>query len=172
MKGKVNVSKTARRKWRNNSGVCNHHSGCGGFCRSLAEYSPIGRGKTNVARSNSLCDQCSASQITCECGSVTAEFALVIPAVLLVLILAMTALSLQSQRTALVEIAASGARELARGETTTTLDELLAESKLQPTISIEHRNHLVCLELRVQARLSWLGAIPVSETQCARKSGL
>ncbi len=72
----------------------------------------------------------------------------------------------------MVEVAAAGARELARGETTTSIDELLSEYKLNPTVAIEHRNLLVCLELTIQARLSWLGSIPISESQCARKSGL
>ncbi len=172
MKGKINVSKTIGRRWSNNCRVCNHHFGCCWFRWITAEHPSFRRSKANAFRFDSFSNKFATSKLVSDVGSVTAEFALVIPAALLVLILSISALSLQIQRNSLVEVAAAGARELARGETTTSIDELLSEYKLNPTVAIEHRNLLVCLELTIQARLSWLGSIPISESQCARKSGL
>jgi len=172
MKGKRYVSKTNRRRRSNNCRVCNHHFGCCWFCRLAIEHSAFKRSKTDAFRSDSFCNKHTTSKLVSEVGSVTAEFALIVPAALLILILAISTLSFQTQRNYLVEATAAGARELARGETTTSLDELLSEYKLNPRVAIEHRNFLVCLELTIQAKLSWLGSIPISERQCARKSGL
>lgn len=172
MKGIENAAKTLRRRWSYNGRICNYHSGCGGLCRTASEHFTFRRSSADAARSDSICNNCPNRKVDSEAGSVTAEFALLVPAALLVLLLSISTFSIQAKRMALVELAAEGARELARGETQTSLDALIAESKLNPSYEIHHQNLLICLKLSTQANLSWLGLLPISESQCARKSGL
>lgn len=105
-----------------------------------------------------------------ERGAVTAELAIALPAVMLVvgLILAVGQWQLQQQR--LLVSAATVARALARGESQSLIDEWVA--RLPAQLEISYGSNLVC------ARLSQASALPgfdnleglkVSEEQCAEK---
>jgi hypothetical protein len=114
-----------------------------------------------------------------ERGSVTAELAMALPAVALVIAITLGAFSLQIERMKLVEVSASAARAVARGESEENARALIYEL-LYPIaadallIEYEHRENVVCAKLSRQFALPGLGAklFDVAEIQCARKLGL
>ncbi len=171
MKGKLNDRKTDERRWSNHRGVCDHHSGCGWVCRFTADHTSFSRGQTDAVGSGSFRSKHPTKQLAAESGSMTAEFALVLPAVLLILTLSLSALAAQAQRMNLVELSAIGSRAIARGEDEIVLQRLLdqVEGLKQEII---HQDLLVCLKLSVDWNIFWLGSVPISEQQCSRKSGL
>jgi hypothetical protein len=96
---------------------------------------------------------------------------------MLVLFLALSVLSLQASRIALVEVAAEGARALARGESEQLLNQLLGEFDLGVNVSFEtsFRDLAVCLEVAQKHEIQAFGGlipIELKEVQCARKGGL
>ena len=171
MKVRSNERTPGGRRWSNNSRIRNHHAGCGWLCRAVTYHPEKRRGKSHVARSNPV------SPNSSELGSVTAEFALILPAVLLILVFSLSALAMQTNRMALIELAAEGARALARGEPEEVLSSLIQDRALspQPQIKLEHESLSICLVLSQNVKLPILGNFidfPVLERQCARKSGL
>ena len=74
----------------------------------------------------------------------------------------------------LVDLAASGARALARGEEQAAVEAMLMALRPDAQTLIEHEELQVCLSVSFQARLPGLGAelLEVVERQCARKNGL
>jgi hypothetical protein len=108
---------------------------------------------------------------------VTAEFAIVLPAVLLVLAFSLSVLAIQSSRLGLIELAAETSRALARGESEDLVRQIIAESAKGQEIKfeIDHSELMICVILSRNVQISALGGlipIDVSERQCARKSGL
>lgn len=89
--------------------------------------------------------------VNSESGTVTAELAIVMPAVVILMALATGVLGVQVDRISLAREAAEAARAAARGETT-------GQSQI--------RGNLVCVTKTNEA------LIPISETQCARRFGL
>ncbi|MEY3472884.1 MAG: hypothetical protein RLY22_387 [Actinomycetota bacterium] len=85
-----------------------------------------------------------------ESGTVTAELAIAMPAVLLTLTFSIQALSVQSHRIELTYQAAQLARDAARGESV-------------PNSKVE--GHLVCVQLEISE------PFPITEKQCARQLG-
>ena len=114
-----------------------------------------------------------------ERGSVTAELAMALPAVGLVIAITLGGFALQIERIKLVEVAAVAARAIARGETEDATREIAAQltnpqqAKLL-NLSFEYRENVVCVTLARQFELPGLGAqlFDVAENQCARKMGL
>ena len=171
MKVRSNERTPVGRRWSNNSRIRNHHPSCGWFCWAVTYHPEKRGGKGNAPRSNPV------STNSSELGSVTAEFALILPAVLLILVFSLSALAMQSNRMALIEIAAEGARALARGETEEVLETLIQDRALtpQPQTKLEYESLSICLVLSQNIKLPILGNFidfPVLERQCARKSGL
>ncbi len=113
-------------------------------------------------------------RVSAERGSVTAELALALPSVALVLAVTLGGFSLQVERMKLVDLSASGARALARGEDQAAIEAMLKASRPDALIKIEHEENQVCITVSFMARLPGLGAelLEVSERQCARKMGL
>jgi hypothetical protein len=114
-----------------------------------------------------------------ERGSVTAELAMALPAVVLVIGITLGAFALQIERMKLVEVSATAARAIARGESEENARALVIESlfPLSPDaifIEYEHRENVVCAKLSRQFLLPGLGPnlFDVAEVQCARKVGL
>jgi hypothetical protein len=104
-----------------------------------------------------------------ERGSVTAEFATVIPAVLLVLAACLTGLQLSGQQLRLQQVAAMAARSVGRGEPVGEAAGLVPG----PTLRVEHRGELACVTASTAgSRTSWLmGVFTVSASSCARDGG-
>lgn len=103
-----------------------------------------------------------------EGGTVTAEFASVIPAVILVLACVLGALQLVGQQLRLQDAAADAARIAARGE-----PQLAAHQagRLVPgaVLTSENRDGLVCVRLRAPAGVAGvlLGAVALTASGCA-----
>ncbi|MHC5795131.1 TadE family type IV pilus minor pilin [Lacisediminihabitans sp. FW035] len=98
----------------------------------------------------------------------TAEFATVIPAVLLVLAACLAGLQVATQQVRLQQVAAMAARSVARGEAVGT-------STLVPgsTLRVEHRGDLACVTASARGSTvgSWIGAVTVSASSCALDGG-
>ncbi len=112
-------------------------------------------------------------------GSVTAELAMAMPAVALVIAITISAFALQIERMKLVDVAAMAARASARGETEDNIRALIAEmtapvSQEQIRVQFEVRENVSCAVLARSFQIPALGAEPfeLSELQCARKLGL
>jgi hypothetical protein len=105
-----------------------------------------------------------------EKGSVTAELALAMPAVSLVI---------EIERMKLVGVAAMAARAIARGETQENVRALVLEmssttDSQQINVEIETRENTVCINLSRNFEIAGLPGklFDFSELQCARKVGL
>ena len=112
-------------------------------------------------------------------GSVTAELAMAMPAVALVIAITISAFALQIERMKLVDVAAMAARASARGETEDNIRALIAEmtapvSQEQIRVQFEVRENVSCAVLARSFEIPALGAglFELSELQCARKLGL
>lgn len=109
-----------------------------------------------------------------ELGSITAEFALTLPAIALVLSITLGATSLQLQRLELISLAASTSRALARGETVDLVETLKNQFGSGFDVTSEVSEDLICATASTTATL---GSLPgfsfdLAETECSRKSGL
>jgi hypothetical protein len=107
-------------------------------------------------------------------GSVTAELALALPSVALVIAVTLGAFSLQIERMKLVDLAATGSRALARGEQPHEVELMVRQARLDAITVIENQENQVCLSVSFMARIPGLGSelLEVSERQCSRKMGL
>ncbi|MEY4262741.1 MAG: hypothetical protein RLY88_449 [Actinomycetota bacterium] len=109
-----------------------------------------------------------------EVGSVTAELAIALPAVTMVLAITVAAFGLQIERLKLVSGAATIARAIARTESPDEVNRLAKQLEASATLTLQTQADLIC------ARLTRTFAIPglpgkafdLSEVQCARKLGL
>lgn len=105
-----------------------------------------------------------------ERGAVTAEFAIAVPAVLLVLCLVIGAINLSAERVALAGLTGDLARLEARG------DRALAAERLagfggSPEIAAERRGGLLCVRARSSSGLGLPAALSVSVEACAAVLG-
>ncbi|RJN32584.1 TadE family type IV pilus minor pilin [Nesterenkonia natronophila] len=101
-----------------------------------------------------------------ERGSVTAEFALAIPGVVLVMLLVLSLAMQGAARIALEEGARAAARELARGESAATAEETLRQTagdQLDVTIAAEGQYTAVVVTQPIRV----LGLIELSAEQSA-----
>jgi hypothetical protein len=112
-------------------------------------------------------------------GSVTAELAMALPAVSLVIAITLGAFALQIERMKLVDVSASAARAAARGEPQEEIFGLIAEMTAPNPVDdlkivFEVRENMSCVILSRGFQLPGLGAMKfdLSELQCARKMGL
>lgn len=102
-----------------------------------------------------------------ERGTVTAEFVMVLPVVVMVLSITLGALALQLERLKLVSVAAAVSRAAARGEPMEKLTGLIGDSRL----AFRNTPDLICAEVSAQFALTgW--KFPISDTECARRQGL
>jgi hypothetical protein len=72
----------------------------------------------------------------------------------------------------LVGLAAESARALARGEDLAIVDDLLAERSENLKSEVQYLELSVCVSVSQSVRIIGLLDFPVTERQCARKSGL
>lgn len=109
-----------------------------------------------------------------EVGSVTAELALALPSVALVIAITLGGFGLQVERMKLVDLSASGSRALARGEDPVVVEAMIMNLRPDLKLVVENEENLVCLKLSFSAMVPGLGAelLEVSERQCSRKMGL
>ena len=109
---------------------------------------------------------------TAESGTVTAELAIAMPTVTLVIAVTLSAFGLQVERMNYVAVAASAARALGRGETHIEVQALIAEIAPEASLEVEFLSNHVCAIVSKQVPVLGLQAFVISERQCARKMGL
>ena len=109
-----------------------------------------------------------------DAGAVTAEFAVVLPAVFMILAVSVLSISAQVERLKMVSVAGMISRAAARGEPAETLNQVFAGLLEGRNWQISNQGLFVCVELTRQVGLSSLPdfGLRLAETQCARKMGL
>ena len=106
-------------------------------------------------------------------GSVTAELVLTLPAVILIMIIAIAAMSLQSTKLQLINVAAMVASAVARGEPAEQIDQLVATAGEKVQFELEELEDSICVKLSVAAPIAGIeiGFLELVEKQCARAVG-
>jgi hypothetical protein len=106
-------------------------------------------------------------------GSVTAELVLSLPAVVIIVALALGAMSVQLQRMELVSSASTIARAIARGEPIGIVDALVTDLGEQVGFEIQEELGVVCVVLRSEIGIFSidLTGLELIETQCAKAQG-
>ena len=106
-------------------------------------------------------------------GSVTAELVLALPAVVMIVAMALGAMSVQLQRMELVSAASTIARAIARGEPIAIVDALVSELGEQVGFEIQEELGVVCVVLRSKIGIFSidLTGLELIETQCAKAQG-
>lgn len=103
-------------------------------------------------------------------GSVTAEFAVVLPAVVLVLALGAGVLGACGRQVRLQDAAADAARLVARGEADRRAAAVVADAVAGATTAIEYRGDLVCVEASASAGVPLI-SVAVRADSCALAGG-
>ena len=103
----------------------------------------------------------------------TAELVLTLPVVILIMTIAIGALSLQSAKLQLINAAAMVATAVARGEPAEHIDQLVTAAGERVQFELEELEDSVCVELSVATQIAGIdiGFIELVEKQCARASG-
>ena len=106
-------------------------------------------------------------------GNVTAELVLALPAVVMIVALALGAMSVQLQRMELVSAASTIARAIARGEPIEIVDALVSELGGQVGFEIQEELGVVCVVLRREIGIFSidLTGLELIESQCAKAQG-
>lgn len=115
----------------------------------------------------------SESKTHSDSGAVTAEFAVVLPTVFMILAISLGSMSAQLERVKMVSIAAMLSRGVARGEPVEALKQVFADQLQGRNFEILNTGLMVCVEVSQVvgvAGLSDLG-LRLAETQCARNLG-
>jgi Flp pilus assembly protein TadG len=102
-------------------------------------------------------------------GSVTAEFAVALPAVVIVVALSVTALAAGARQVRLQDAAADAARLIARGEDDGRAAEVVAAAVGGSDMSVAHPGDLVCVVATAPAGIPGL---TLSARSCALAGGL
>ncbi|KJQ55353.1 TadE family type IV pilus minor pilin [Microbacterium sp. SA39] len=105
-------------------------------------------------------------------GSVAAELALALPAVVLALLLGAGALGAASRQVALQDAAADAARLLGRGEGADAAARVVGRAVLGATVSSSGSDDLVCVTASVDVSLGALIRVPLRASSCALNGGL
>ncbi|TQO19398.1 TadE-like protein [Rhodoglobus vestalii] len=106
-------------------------------------------------------------------GSVTAEFALALPAVALVLVCCLSGVQLAGLQVRLQDAAAASARSLARDESPGSVAATASALVSSARLSSHHRDDLVCATVSAPAQNALLGLLPItlSANSCALAGG-
>ncbi|WP_298038907.1 TadE family type IV pilus minor pilin [uncultured Microbacterium sp.] len=107
-----------------------------------------------------------------ERGSVAAELALALPAVVITLLLGASVLGAAAQQVALQDAVADAARLLGRGESAASAQAVVAAAVPSAHMSGHTRGELICASAQVDARIGALIRIPLSASSCALSGGL
>ncbi|OUE21065.1 hypothetical protein BFL36_11115 [Clavibacter michiganensis] len=109
--------------------------------------------------------------MTGDVGAAAAEFAVVLPAVVLVLGLCLGAVQTVGQQVALTSAAEEAARSLGRGEGAGTAGARIEGAASGASLEVEHPGHDVCVDLTAPTRFAPAAAvgIVVQARGCARR---
>lgn len=106
-----------------------------------------------------------------ERGSVTAEFAIALPVLVLVLLLGAGLLGATAARIRLEDAAADAARLAARGEDDGRASAVVARAVPDAGVEIGRSDEFVCVTASVTVRLFGAAVAPVAATSCALAGG-
>ena len=106
-----------------------------------------------------------------ELGSVTAEFAIVMPAIMGLVLVMLSAFSIQIQKFQMMQQAATAAKAFARGEPVELIDSWFSANT---DIEFAESGQFVCANAIRKVKLLGLEAasIEIATQHCARESGL
>ncbi|PZU48716.1 MAG: TadE family protein [Microbacterium sp.] len=104
-------------------------------------------------------------------GSATAEFAVVVPAVVVLLALTVGSLAAAGQQVRLEQAAAQAARLAAREESTARLAEIVAAVAGGSVASVSTEGDLVCVTATAPARLPLVVVPALRARSCALSGG-
>lgn len=104
-------------------------------------------------------------------GSVTAEFAVALPAIVLVVALGAATLAACGRQVRLQDAAADAARLVARGEAVGRAQEVVASAVAGAAVAVAYRGDLVCATATAPARLP-VPLPPLRASSCALGGGL
>lgn len=106
-------------------------------------------------------------------GSVTAEFAMVLPAVVLVLVCCLGAVQVVGQQVRLTDASADAARALARGDGADRAANLVRQSVDGASLATEQRGEFVCASLSAPSAFGPFAAfgLTVEAGSCALAGG-
>ena len=108
-----------------------------------------------------------------ERGSVTAEFAMVLPAVILVLACCLASVQLAGQQVRLQDAAADAARAISRGDSAGAAASRAAAAVPGATLATSTRGDMVCAHLttRSSSPLGTILGVRLSASSCALGGG-
>ena len=104
-------------------------------------------------------------------GSVTAEFATVVPAVLLVLACCLGGLQLATTQLRLQDAAAAAARSIARGESVAAASARAAQLVRGASLARSDRGGMTCVRLRSPGAAGPFAAVTVTAASCVLAAG-
>jgi hypothetical protein len=109
-----------------------------------------------------------------ERGSITAEFAAVMPAVLIVLLVCLAGLQVAGLQLRLQDASADVARSLSRGDPRASIAAQLEHAVPGANLTVVHRGDAVCADLAVSAPagVAALAGLTVRASGCALSGGL
>ena len=98
-------------------------------------------------------------------GSITAEFAAAVPAVVLVLALSLAGLQIAGQQLRLQDAAADASRSIARG------GDSAAAAQVGASVAVSHSGDLVCARLSARSPAGALFGLTLTASSCALAGG-
>ena len=107
-----------------------------------------------------------------DAGTITAELAIALPSVALVIGVTLSGFGLQVERMKYVSVAASASRALGRGETQAEVQALVFEAAPEAKVEVEFLENHICAKVSRELKVLGLQDFEISERQCARKMGL
>ena len=113
-----------------------------------------------------------ASRRKDERGSVSAELALALPAVVLTLLLGVGALGAASRQVALQDASADAARLLGRGEGQGAAERVVRTAVSGARMSSSQSDDLVCVTTSLEVSVGSLIRLPLRASSCALDGGL
>ena len=90
----------------------------------------------------------------------------------MILALALSIMALQAARMQLIEFASFAARAIARGEAEAQVSKLISAEDESYAMEVKDVGDLICVDVKAQKKIFWLGNIDLKERQCSRKQGL
>lgn len=108
----------------------------------------------------------------CDRGSVAAELALALPAVILTLLLGSGALGAASRQVSLQDAAADAARLLGRGEGADAAAGVVGAAVPGAGFASRSEGDLVCVTATVDVEIGGLLTLPMRASSCALSGGL
>nr|WP_314845930.1 TadE family type IV pilus minor pilin [uncultured Microbacterium sp.] len=105
-------------------------------------------------------------------GSVAAELALALPAVVLTVMLGVGALGAASRQVSLQDASADAARLLGRGEDAAAASLAVTTAVPGATVSSAARGDLICVTASAEVAIGGLIRVPLRASSCALAGGL